>query len=529
MKEIKFDFSKDLNRKRIYFLIISILIIFISIFLESSLKDFIDSKSFLIKNFVVIIFLYFVIAILNYFKKYLETYLEKIGSFEGQSLVYDNVLNKKYKFIRNIETGKILYNLTDDMYSIMPWYVLGKIQYSLEILGLCVMTVFMLHIDMKLALVSLIFVLLSIYLSNKFSNILGKIINEQKLMNEDLNQFVIESIKSIGTIRQLNKYKFFAKKYDEYLDGKYKSIVKKVILSQSFYISQLVFSQEVIPFIVLFIGIIFTVFGKSTIGITIIMMDLTIKISKYIQSIGDLLPKKCEVNETYKRIQEFISKRNTNSLIEVNTEKFEKLSINIKGYKFENESIILKNVCFNIEKGDLCVIKGRSGSGKNTLFKLISKYLSLHNLDGEIIYNGKNIENLKLDNILYVEQNTVLIEGTLKENIFMGDNFLSEEFQEIIYTCVLEKFLEDKEDNFVIKEDGKNISGGEKQRIGLARMLIRKPEIVLLDEVTSALNKEIREELIIRLLNYSKKYGITIISISHNDDFEKYSNKIIYI
>lgn len=236
--------------------------------------------------------MYFVIAILNYFKKYLETYLEKIGSFEGQSLVYDNVLNKKYKFIRNIETGKILYNLTDDMYSIMPWYVLGKIQYSLEILGLCVMTVFMLHIDMKLALVSLIFVLLSIYLSNKFSNILGKIINEQKLMNEDLNQFVIESIKSIGTIRQLNKYKFFAQKYDEYLDGKYKSIVKKVILSQSFYISKLVLSQEVISFIVLFIGIIFTVFGKSTIGITIIMMDLTIKISKYIQSISDLLQKK---------------------------------------------------------------------------------------------------------------------------------------------------------------------------------------------------------------------------------------------
>lgn len=215
--------------------------------------------------------MYFAIAILNYFKKYLETYLEKMGSFEGQSLVYDNVFNKKYKFIRNIETGKILYNLTDDMYSIMSWYVLGKIQYSLEILGLCVMTVFMLHIDMKLALVSLNFVLLSVYLSNKFSNILAKIINEQKLMNEDLNQFVIESIESIGTIRQLNKYKFFAQKYDEYLDGKCKSIVKKVILSQSFYISQLVFSQEVIPFILLFIGIIFTVFGKSTIGITIII------------------------------------------------------------------------------------------------------------------------------------------------------------------------------------------------------------------------------------------------------------------
>lgn len=529
MEETKFDFSKNLNKKRIYFSIISISMIFISIFLESSLKDFIDSKNFLIKNFAIIIFLYFVVAILNYFKKYLEIYLEKMGSFEGQSIAYINILNKESDFLRNIETGKILYNLTDDVYSIMPWYTFGKMQYSLEILGLCVMTIFMLYIDMKLALISLFFVLLSIYLSSKFSNILGKIINEQKRMNEDLNQFVIESIKSIGTIKQLNKYKFFAQKYEKYLDEKYKSVVKKVILSQSFYISQLVFSQEVIPFIILFIGIIFTVSGKSTIGITIVMMDLTIKVSKYIQSIGDLLPKKHETNETYKRIKKVISKRNTNSSIEVNPEKFKKLSINIRGYKFKKENIILKNVCFDIKKGDLCIIKGKSGSGKSTLFKLISKYLSLHNLDGEILYNGKNIEILKLDNILYVEQNTVLIEGTLKENIFMGDNFLSEELQGIIYTCVLEKFLENKEDNFVIKEDGKNISGGERQRIGLARMLIRKPEIILLDEITSALNKEIREELIIRLLNYSKKYGITIISINHNDDFEKYSNKIIYI
>ena len=210
--------------------------------------------------------------------------------------------------------------------------------------------------------------------------------------------------------------------------------------------------------------------------------------------------------------------------MEVNTEKFEKLLINIKVYKFENESIILKNVCFNIEKGDLCVIKGRSGSGKSTLFKLISKYLSLHNLDGEILYNGKNIENLKLDNILYVEQNTVLIEGTLKENIFMGDNFLSEEFQEIIYTCVLEKFLENKEDNFVIKEDGKNISGGEKQRIGLVRMLIRKPEVLILDEITSGLDQETKKELIERLVRFKEKYNVTLIVVSHDECFAGYKN-----
>lgn len=260
------------------------------------------------------------------------------------------------------------------------------------------------------------------------------------------------------------------------------------------------------------------------------MMDLTIKISKYIQSIGNLLPQKCEANETYKRIQDVISKRNTNSLIEVNTEKFEKLSINIKGYKFKNENIILKNVCFNIEKGDLLIIKGESGKGKTTLLKLISKFLDEKGLDGKILYNDFEISKYKnLDyykHVLQVEQNIVLIEGTLKENIFMGDNFLHEDFEEIIYTCVLEKFLENKEDNFVIKEHGKNISGGEKQRIGLARTLIRKPEVVILDEITSGLDQETKEELTERLVKFKQKYNITLIVVSHDNCFDGF--KIVY-
>ena len=81
----------------------------------------------------------------------------------------------------------------------------------------------------------------------------------------------------------------------------------------------------------------------------------------------------------------------------------------------------------------------------------------------------------------------------------------------------------------MISENGKNISGGEKQRIGLARILLRKPEVLILDEVTSALNEEIRETLVEKIVGYKKKYGMTMVVISHNDDFEPYRNKCYQI
>ena len=131
--------------------------------------------------------------------------------------------------------------------------------------------------------------------------------------------------------------------------------------------------------------------------------------------------------------------------------------------------------------------------------------------------------------VLQVEQNTVLFEGTLEENLCLGDHYTKEEIEEVIKVCNLEEFFSDRGFNYMISENGKNISGGEKQRIGLARILLRKPEVLILDEVTSALNEEIRETLVEKIVGYKKKYGMTMVVISHNDDFEPYRNKCYQI
>ena len=121
----------------------------------------------------------------------------------------------------------------------------------------------------------------------------------------------------------------------------------------------------------------------------------------------------------------------------------------------------------------------------------------------------------------------VLIEGSILENLLLGDSYSKEEINEVIKTCVLDEFCREKGMDFFIQENGKNISGGERQRLGLARMLLRKPEVLILDEVSSALDEATRQLLLQRLTAYQQKHQMTMVAVSHNHDFDRYSNKIV--
>ena len=124
-----------------------------------------------------------------------------------------------------------------------------------------------------------------------------------------------------------------------------------------------------------------------------------------------------------------------------------------------------------------------------------------------------------------VEQNSIIIEGSLEENILLGDTFSKEEISQAIYISKLDDFMQQRGKDYKIKENGKNISGGEKQRINLARMILRNPEVLILDEVTSSLDRESREAVVSRLLEYKERKQITIIAISHHNDYDRYSPK----
>lgn len=166
-----------------------------------------------------------------------------------------------------------------------------------------------------------------------------------------------------------------------------------------------------------------------------------------------------------------------------------------------------------MEKGDIIGIVGPSGSGKSTLVDLLLKRIL--NYNGKITINGidlKDINRTSYYNLIsYLEQDAFLFKGSLKENIAF-DNFNGENFEISTELSQVKKFNGKKDEDFEIEIKGKNVSGGEKQRIALARALYKNSNLLILDEFTSALDFETEQEVVKNIEKISKDKIILIIT-----------------
>ena len=195
---------------------------------------------------------------------------------------------------------------------------------------------------------------------------------------------------------------------------------------------------------------------------------------------------------------------------------------------YNDDKTILKNLSLNIDKGDFISIIGPSGSGKSTFLKLCSHLISPTN--GDIIFKNKNFMDYSptelRKSIAYSFQTPYLFGDTVMENINFPFSIRSL-IPDPKRVCDLFSMFHMETD--YLNRDVKNLSGGEKQRIALIRSLLFIPEILLLDEVTSALDVDnsIIVENVITSLN---KEGTTVLWITHNpEQSRKYANKILGI
>lgn len=198
----------------------------------------------------------------------------------------------------------------------------------------------------------------------------------------------------------------------------------------------------------------------------------------------------------------------------------------LKNVKFKN---ILDIDYLYIEKGKVISILGQSGSGKTSLIKLLNKMISKDS--GEILYKNKNLEDYDpIDlrrSVLMLGQNPAIFQGTIKYNLEIGFKFQEKEpisQKEMIE--VLEKVGLKKE----LDQETDKLSGGEKQRLALARIILLDPEVLILDEPSSALDEKTADLVIKNTVNFAKEKNKSLIMVSHSKKIaEKYSDKIIFI
>ena len=195
----------------------------------------------------------------------------------------------------------------------------------------------------------------------------------------------------------------------------------------------------------------------------------------------------------------------------------------------EKDNDVIKNINFEIKKGEKVGIIGGTGSGKTTLIKLIERFFT--RTSGVILYKGKDINQYNITNlrneISLVSQKASLFKGTIRSNLEMGKKDATiEEMEESLKMSCAYEFVKKYDDylDHKVEEGGKNFSGGQKQRLSIARSFIKDSEILILDDSTSALDY-LTEKLLKE--NINKMEDKTVIIVAQRVSTVKNCDKII--
>ena len=197
-----------------------------------------------------------------------------------------------------------------------------------------------------------------------------------------------------------------------------------------------------------------------------------------------------------------------------------------------NDIISVDNVTFNLNRGEHISFAGESGSGKSTIIKLL---LGLYEpTKGKIMFNETDSSKIDFDDLRrrvgFVSQETQLFAGTIKENLlFVNPNATDDECYKVLKASRIDHLVNrsEKKLDTVIGEGGIKLSGGEKQRLAIARALLRKPEIIIFDEATSALDSTTESSITKTIADIRKEYpDLMMISIAHRLSTLIHSNRI---
>ena len=348
-----------------------------------------------------------------------------------------------------------------------------------------------------------------------------------KEINSEVNSYLIESILGIDTIKNFN----IEKERDSRFKNKYNNLLKSNVKYNKFILSIELFQNFIMTIsnvFILFVGIKLVNKGLLLFSNLIIINSLLIYFFISLKNIIYFDRILIDSKNSYNRLEDLLDEEEDNN----NKSNFNfNNNIEFKNVAYSYDSYnIFENLSFNINKGDFVFVKGDSGVGKSTLFKILTK--QINDYKGKVIVDNTNIKNLSVNdirnNICFVSQNEIIFTDTILNNITLFKEATKKELEKVIRITGIDKFLKEKNIslNFLLEENGHNISGGERQRILLARALLQKKKILILDETTNGIDT-LSEENIVRKVK--EEYDVTLILISHRYDNLKLFNRVFEI
>ena len=522
--EFIFDYLKALKSLIIKSIILSIIITVLSLITSFYLKIFIDKNHNYYLVIITIIFLFITILknILIYIREKIVNRIEiKMLSYINTN-INNNLFNLPYLFFKSKSTSEVESRF-DDLSSFKE--IINKlISLFINLFFIIFGFIILLSISYKLLLISSLEILLYFIITFIFKRIIMSNSEELLISNSLYKKSLNESINGYETNKNINMINNTIKKNEiKYLSYLNKLSNYEFIINKEFLFKNII--TDIMYIIMLFIGIKLVINNEITLGELIVFNSILFYYKEPLKNIFDLTHNISYLKLIYKRINDLFVVIKTHEISD--SYEFKKdIIINNLSYSINGIDNIFSNISLRIDYGSKYLIYGKSGNGKSTLMKIILKYLT--DYKGEILFENINLKDINSsviqDNFTYVSQNSYLNNDTIKNNIIYDRDISISEYEEIINICNLNKLRNNSKlrDNFIIEDNGFNISGGEKQKIILARSLLKKSNYIILDEALSEV--DINEEIDI-INKIIKKYKTkTIIYISHKEELINFFN-----
>lgn len=465
--------------------------------------DALGNKQKLLFIFLSFVFLGIVKEITEYMRNKLFNYIKYKMDIDMNYDVYKQMIYLPFKYYADRSMGDIisrinnLNNVKEYMCDIILNFITGIfISFITIILLFTISEKLLFLIFLNVAIYSIVSLFFNKYFKNKITDI-----QENKALEVS---YLTETISAYNTVKGINLYKYVLNKYKnklrlfcyDYFKTKNVSELMKFLKN----LISLIFSSFII-----YKGALMIESEEISLGKLITFNYLFGYLFEPLKSILDSLLSLNEIKSSIKRIIDLYYYEE-----DVKHEKMDVGNIDIKNLNFAyNYNNILKNINLSIKKNEKIMVIGESGSGKSSLFKLLLKYYKVN--PNSIMIDNIDINNIDVNgDICYISQNEMLFNTSLYDNLVLDSNVKLKEVEDITNKVYVNK----TNYNMLIEDNGFNLSGGEKMRIVLARTLLRKPKILIIDEGLNAVDVNLERKILKNILGMD----MTIIFVSHRLD-----------
>ncbi|MBU4485098.1 ATP-binding cassette domain-containing protein [bacterium] len=483
---------------------------------------------------IAIFVIYFLDFIFSAFIDYINIYIHQNFDRNLTMDLFKKIEELPLKFLNRKKIGDLTVRLTEDIGEIVRFCVNVFSDISTNLIKLGIFLYISLNFNYKITLLSLLSIPFYLLETKYFSKKLESVHNEMKEADSNIIEEIQTKLINIRTIKAFNQQRNEAEKLGVRLRKSFMLTIKESLISISHAFTNSLTIQVWSTFVAWFLGY-EVISGRLTIGEVIALGIYLPLLEGPIRNIASLYNRYRITKVSSRRVLNILnasSEKSTQS--NAPSLNISKGAINFKDitFAYETEAPALKDFSLSIPEKASVAIVGDSGSGKTTILNLLLRLYAPQN--GTISIDGIDISKVNInslrENLGVVFQETTVIPGTIRENILYGlDNRPDQEVIDAAEEACAHEFIINTQHGYEteILPQGKNLSAGQKQRIAIARILLRNPKILVLDEPTSALdsaNEFFIQEAINKIIGTR-----TLIIIAHNLSNLKKIDKIIVL